>query len=63
MHGLKALKASEGEIELTSKNVSVGIVGMNENFKLMEEPLLKEAILQLHQQPEAQQPESAPMEQ
>lgn len=61
MHGLRALKASEGEIELTSKNVSVGIVGANEHFRLMEEAPLKEAILQLHQQPE--QPGAAPMEQ
>eukprot|EP00826_Nyctotherus_ovalis_P045616 TRINITY_DN5067_c0_g1_i3.p3 TRINITY_DN5067_c0_g1~~TRINITY_DN5067_c0_g1_i3.p3 ORF type:complete len:162 (+),score=60.49 TRINITY_DN5067_c0_g1_i3:135-620(+) len=59
MHGLKALKASEGEIELTSKNVSVGIVGVNETFRMMEEGALKEAILQLHQQ----QPEPVPMEQ
>lgn len=59
MHGLKALKASEGEIELTSKNVSVGIVGVGETFRAMEEAALKEAILQLHQQ----QPEPVPMEQ
>ncbi len=53
MHGLKALKASEGEIELTSKNVSVGIVGKDEPFKLMTEAELKEAILVIHQQPPA----------
>ena len=58
MHGLKALKASEGEIELTSKNVTVGIVGKDESFRMMDEGLLKEAILQLHQQPGP-----APMEQ
>ena len=50
MHGLRALKASEGEIELTSKNVSVGIVGENEPFKLMSEVELKAAILSIHQQ-------------
>lgn len=60
MHGLKALKASEGEIELTSKNVSVGIVGVGEPFRVMEEGPLKEAILQLYHQSEAA---AAPMEQ
>jgi len=62
MHGLKALKASEGEIELTSRNVSVGIVGMNEPFRVMQEGQLKEAILQLYQQSEAVA-SGAPMEQ
>ena len=58
MHGLNALKAREGDIELTSKNVRVGIVGKGESFRMMDEGLLKDAILQLHQQPGP-----APMEQ
>jgi 20S proteasome alpha/beta subunit len=32
-HGLKALKASAQETELTEHNVSVGFVGKNENEK------------------------------
>ena len=50
MHGLKALKASEGEIELTFKNVSVGIVGKDEPFRLLNEDELKSNLLILHQQ-------------
>ena len=39
-HGVKALRASAQEIELNSKNVSVGIVGVDTEFtKLSEEKL------------------------
>ena len=36
-HGLKALKASAQEEELTVHNVSVGVVGKDENFHLISE--------------------------
>jgi len=49
LHGLKALRASEAEIELTSKNVSVGIVGKDTPFTLMNEADLKAALLTLGQ--------------
>ena len=58
MHGLKALKASEGEIELTSKNVSIGIVGKNDPFRLLSEDELKTKLLSLHQQQQAAEPMS-----
>ena len=35
--GVKALRASAQEIELTEKNVSVGIVGIGQDFKKMSE--------------------------
>ncbi len=60
MHGLRALKASEGEIELTTKNVSVGIVGKGEPFKLLTEAELKDNLALLHQQQQQAAPE--PME-
>ena len=56
MHGLKALKASEGEIELTFKNVSVGIVGKGEPFRLLSEDELKSCLLALHQQQQVVEP-------
>jgi len=56
MHGLKALKASEGEIELTSKNVSVGIVGKDVPFRLLSEGELKDSLTLLHQQQPAAEP-------
>merc|ERR1712004_450137 len=34
-HGLKALKASAQETELTENNVSIGIVGQGQDFKLL----------------------------
>lgn len=34
-HGLKALKASAQETELTEHNVSVGVVGKNHKFRLL----------------------------
>lgn len=58
LHGLKALKASEGEIELTFKNVSIGIVGKDQPFRLLTEEELKKNLLLLHQQ----QPSAEPME-
>jgi hypothetical protein len=56
MHGLKALKSSEGEIELTFKNVSVGIVGKGEPFRLLNEEELKKCLLALHQQQQVVEP-------
>jgi hypothetical protein len=50
------LKASEGEIELTYKNVSIGIVGVDQPFKLLSEDQLKEFLLQLHQQEQVPEP-------
>jgi len=36
-HGVKALRASAAEQELTAYNVSVGIVGKDEKFRLLTE--------------------------
>lgn len=41
LHGLKALRAGEAEIELTFKNVSIGVVGKGENFHIIGEDALK----------------------
>ena len=63
MHGLKALKASEGEIELTFNNVSIGIVGKEYPFKQLTESELKVFLQQLQQQepgPEPMEGQSAP---
>ena len=40
-HGLKALRASAAEQELTVHNVSVGIVGKDEKFRLLTEAELQ----------------------
>ena len=43
-HGVKALRASAQEIELTEKNVSVGVVGVDTQFKKLSEEELKEFL-------------------
>jgi 20S proteasome subunit alpha 6 len=48
-HGVKALRASAAEQELTVHNVSVGIVGKDEKFRLLNEAELK-AILESTQE-------------
>jgi len=59
LHGLKALKASESEIELTFKNVSIGVVGVGEAFNLVPEEKLKEYLILLNQQEQAPEPMQA----
>ncbi len=36
-HGIKALRASAQEEELTTNNVSVGVVAANEKFRLLNQ--------------------------
>jgi len=43
-HGLKALKASAQETELTENNVSIGIVGKGQDFKLMSTDEVRDAL-------------------
>ena len=43
-HGLKALKASAQETELSEHNVSVGIVGRDFNFRLLTDQELRANI-------------------
>lgn len=43
-HGIKALKASAQEEELTVHNVSVGVVGKDENFHLLPEQELAQFL-------------------
>ena len=43
-HGLKALRASAQETELTEHNVSVGIVGKGEDFRLLSQEQVKGAL-------------------
>jgi 20S proteasome alpha/beta subunit len=40
-HGVKALRASAAEQELNVYNVSIGIVGKDEKFRLLTEAELK----------------------
>jgi 20S proteasome subunit alpha 6 len=40
-HGLKALKASAQETELSEHNVSVGVVGRDQKFRLLKADELK----------------------
>jgi len=44
-HGLKALRASETEIEFSGKNVSIGVIGKDQEFKMLDEKAIGEAIL------------------
>jgi 20S proteasome subunit alpha 6 len=46
-HGLKALKASAQETELTEHNVSVGVCGKGEDFKMLSAEDLKTALAQI----------------
>jgi 20S proteasome subunit alpha 6 len=43
-HGLKALKASAQETELTEKNVSIGVVGQGQDFKLLNAEETRDAL-------------------
>ena len=43
-HGLKALKASAQENELTVHNVSVGVVSLDEKFHLLNEADLSQFL-------------------
>lgn len=43
-HGIKALRASAQEIDLTTKNVSVGIVGKDTAFRVLSEEDLRSYI-------------------
>lgn len=43
-HGVKALRASAAEQELTVHNVSVGIVGKDEKFRLLNEGELQQVL-------------------
>jgi 20S proteasome subunit alpha 6 len=40
-HGLKALKASAQETELSEHNVSVGVVGRDQKFRVLKPDELK----------------------
>jgi 20S proteasome subunit alpha 6 len=46
-HGLKALKASAQETELSEHNVSVGIVGKGLNFRLLNNDELRASIAEI----------------
>jgi hypothetical protein len=41
---LKALKASAQETELTEKNVSIGVVGQGQDFKLLNAEETRDAL-------------------
>jgi len=43
-HGLKALRASAQETDLTVKNVSVGVVGKDMAFRVLSEEELRSFI-------------------
>lgn len=43
-HGLKALRASAQETDLTEHNVTVGVVGKGQDFKLLSEAEIKDAL-------------------
>ena len=43
-HGVKALRASAAEQELTVHNVSVGIVGKDDKFRLLTEAELQTVL-------------------
>jgi 20S proteasome subunit alpha 6 len=46
-HGLKALKASAQETELSEHNVSVGVVGRDQKFRLLKADELKAYIAEI----------------
>ena len=46
-HGLKALKASAQEIELSEHNVSVGVVGRDQKFRLLTSENLKSYLAEI----------------
>jgi 20S proteasome subunit alpha 6 len=46
-HGLKALKASAQETELSEHNVSVGIVGKDEKFRLLKADELRAFLAEI----------------
>jgi len=43
-HGIKALRAAAQEEELTIHNVSLGVVGVNEKFRLLNATELGEVL-------------------
>ena len=43
-HGIKALRASAQEEELTTNNVSVGVVAVNEKFRLLNPNVLSQFL-------------------
>ena len=43
-HGLKALRASAQETELTEQNVSVGVIGVGEDFRQLSRDEIREAL-------------------
>jgi 20S proteasome alpha/beta subunit len=43
-HGIKALRASAQEEELTTNNVSVGVVAVNEKFRLLNQNELSQFL-------------------
>ena len=46
-HGLKALKASAQETELSEHNVSVGIVGQDQIFRLLNQDELRTYLAEI----------------
>ena len=46
-HGLKALKASAQETELSEHNVSVGVVGGDQKFRLLKADELKAYLAEI----------------
>ena len=46
-HGLKALRASAQETELTENNVSVGVVGVGQDFKMLSKEETRAALASL----------------
>lgn len=51
-HGLRALKASAQETELSEHNVSVGIVGKDLKFRLLKDDELRSYIAEINDQME-----------
>ena len=47
-HGLKALKASAQETELTEHNISVGFVGKNSPFRLLTPEELRSFLAEIN---------------
>ena len=48
-HGIKALRASAQEEELTTNNVSVGVVAANEKFRLLNQNELAHFLAQTNE--------------
>ena len=47
-HGLKALKASAQETELTENNVSIGVLGRGQDFKILTTDETRDALAEIN---------------